>query len=159
MQNLPLPRVRGINQGGVLILVILRLGVYPLFFIGWRSNSKYALLGAIRGVAQTISYEIILALILFVIFLGFFEFSLGKQVFKRILFHAFGVPLIVLLFIACVAETNRTPFDFSEGERELVSGFNTEFGGGTFAIIFMREYGIIVFFSFLLAFIFTGKAP
>ena len=68
-----------------------------------------------------------------------------------------GAPACILLFIRIVAETNRTPFDFAEGESELVSGFNTEFGGGLFALIFMAEYGIIVFFSYFLAMVIFGR--
>jgi len=109
------------------------------------------LLGGIRGVAQTISYEIALALFLFSLFVFFGGFDLGVNA-ENNSFNLFaGAPLLGLTVIRAVAETNRTPFDFAEGESELVSGFNTEYGAGLFALIFMAEYGMIIFFSYFLA--------
>lgn len=142
----------------LLFLLILGLGIYPLLFAGWASNNKYAFLGAIRGIAQTISYEISLALILFRILLT----SLTLQIIKignyRITIEILILtsPLLILWLISCVAETNRTPFDFSEGESELVSGFNIEYGAGGFALIFIAEYAIILYFSFITRIIFFG---
>ena len=139
----------------ILVLVIIRIGVYPLILIGWRSNRKYRIIGALRGVAQTISYEIRIALLLmgyisYRIRTGINEFSeIIESIFPIILFPF----LLLLLFVSLIAETNRTPFDFSEGESELVSGFNIEYGGGLFAIIFLSEYGIIFFFRQFLAII------
>lgn len=131
------------------LLVILGLGVYILFFYGWSSNNKYRVLGSIRGIAQSISYEISLALILYIkilrglkIFIGF-VFSIGRGLIIVYL------PLSVLWVLVCVAETNRSPFDFSEGESELVRGFNTEYKGGLFTLIFLSEYGIILLLSTL----------
>lgn len=148
---LPIGPKRGLPYGGVLIIVIMRLGVYPLFLQGWSSNSKYSLLGAVRGVAQTISYEITLALRLFLYFLFTSKFSLITEKFFSSANLLILAPPFFLLLISCVAETNRTPFDFSEGESELVSGFNTEFGGGLFALIFIAEYGIIIFFCYFVS--------
>jgi NADH-ubiquinone oxidoreductase chain 1 len=102
------------------------------------------MLGAVRGVAQTVSYEISLALILFSLLFTKGLTRLTNSSESRRIF-ILSSPLMVLWLISCVAETNRTPFDFSEGESELVSGFNVEYGGGLFAIIFMAEYGIILF--------------
>ena len=152
--NLPTGVSLGVAQSLIIILCVISLNIYPLFISGWRSNSKYALLGRIRGVAQTISYEIALALILFALIIthvGQLNLSLSCDVSKISLLYF--APLILLLFVCCVAETNRTPFDFSEGESELVSGFNTEYGAGTFALIFIAEYGIIVFFSLFLRYL------
>lgn len=155
--NLPADHKKGLRFVGVLLFFLLRLGVYPLFIQGWSSNSKYSLLGRLRGVAQTISYEISLALFLFIFFLLSDKFSL-HTVSRLRLFNIFiGAPVALLLFIRMVAETNRTPFDFAEGESELVSGFNTEFGGGLFALIFMAEYGIIIFFRYLLSILIFGN--
>jgi len=129
----------------LFFLIILRINVYPLIITGWASNRKYSLIGAIRGVAQTISYEVSLALII----LGVLRFSISLRVLinslinKNVSFLLFS-PLFILWIISCVAETNRTPFDFAEGESELVSGFNTEYGSGVFALIFIAEYGIIL---------------
>lgn len=67
-------------------------------------------------------------------------------------------PLLLAWLLLCIAETNRTPFDIAEGESEIVSGFNIEYGGGAFALIFIREYGIIIFLSFITALFFWGGA-
>jgi len=130
-----------------LIITLLGLGLYPLLLSGWASNSKYAILGAIRGVAQTISYEIRLAIILFrlVLVLGGLNLDRWAHHGTRASILALASPLLVLWLVSCVAETNRTPFDFAEGESELVSGFNIEYGGGGFALIFMAEYARIIF--------------
>ena len=101
--------------------------------------------------AQTISYEIALAFYLFIIYLLADNFNLHTIEFAGKLNILIRAPAALMLFIRMVAETNRTPFDFAEGESELVSGFNTEFGGGLFALIFIAEYGIIIFFSYFLS--------
>jgi NADH-ubiquinone oxidoreductase chain 1 len=143
---LPGDSSRGFMYGGVMVVVIISLGIYPLFLQGWRSNSKYSLLGAVRGIAQTISYEISLALALFIFFLCVKNFNISREFYYSYSNLFILAPPFLLLLISCVAETNRTPFDFSEGESELVSGFNTEYGGGLFALIFIAEYGMIIFF-------------
>ena len=139
-------------------LSIISLNVYSLIASGWRSNSKYSLLGALRGVAQTISYEISLVLILFtpVLFVGSFDwFSLLS--YQTGFWFILVFPLTGLIwFISCLAETNRTPFDFAEGESELVSGYNTEYSRGGFALIMLAEYTRILLMSFLFTLIFLG---
>lgn len=157
VSNLPADHSKGIIYRGVLIFFILRLGVYPLFLQGWSSNSKYSLLGRLRGVAQTISYEISLALILLIFYLLTENFTLHTIRYIRTFNIFLCAPVGLLLFIRMVAETNRTPFDFAEGESELVSGFNTEFGGGLFALIFIAEYGIIIFFRYFLSILIFGR--
>lgn len=131
----------------LFFLFILRFNIYPLFLRGWSSNSKYALIGRIRGISQTISYEISLALIIFSLAVSFktfdFHFISFINVMLRLFFNFF--PLIIIWLVSCVAETNRTPFDFSEGESELVSGFNVEYSSAGFALLFLAEYGIIMF--------------
>merc|ERR1712141_550870 len=131
----------------LLILTILRLGVYPLLLAGWSSNRKYALLGGLRGVAQTISYEIRLALILLIFLIYNCTYSIEVFITHSIYISFVILSPIILIFwvISCLAETNRTPFDFSEGESELVSGFNIEYGSGGFALIFIAEYARIFF--------------
>nr|YP_010161946.1 NADH dehydrogenase subunit 1 [Tachycines zorzini]QRI61348.1 NADH dehydrogenase subunit 1 [Tachycines zorzini] len=146
------------NFGLLFFLCCTSMGVYTLMIAGWSSNSNYALLGGLRAVAQTISYEVSLALILFsFIFLieGYFlmMFSL-YQLYIWFLFISF--PLALSWFASCLAETNRTPFDFAEGESELVSGFNVEYSSGGFALIFMAEYSSILFMSMLFCVIFLG---
>ena len=131
----------------ISLLVILSLGIYPLLIRGWASNRKYATLGAIRGVAQTISYEISLALIVIQFILCYMSYSLVDLQYSNIfLIYIFPFVLIIWLVIL-LAETNRTPFDFSEGESELVSGFNIEYASTGFVLIFLREYAIILLFS------------
>ena len=133
----------------VIILVILRFGVYPLLLSGWPSNRKYAILGSLRGVAQTISYEISLALMLLTIILYTSSYEIEEITkFSKLLSLLFVMPLISLLWvISCIAETNRTPFDFSEGESESVSGFNNKYRSGLFTLIFIAEYGKIFFWA------------
>ncbi len=131
----------------ILLLIILRLNVYPLLLRGWASKNKYSIFGSLRRIAQTISYEIRLALILLSIIVYYnalrFDFFVKYKLYNFIIYIS---PLIFAIWlISSLAETNRTPFDFSEGERELVSGFNTEYRAGGFAIIFIAEYGRIFF--------------
>nr|YP_009245639.1 NADH dehydrogenase subunit 1 [Oligolophus tienmushanensis]AIG60120.1 NADH dehydrogenase subunit 1 [Oligolophus tienmushanensis] len=133
------------EYGLILFLVISSLGVYPLLGCGWSSNSIYGMLGSYRAVAQTVSYEVSLALIILclVLLTGSYNiFYLGcYSVLKIFLFF---IIFFVWIF-SCLAETNRSPFDFAEGESELVSGFNIEYGGGGFALIFIAEYFNIIF--------------
>uniref|UniRef100_UPI0030E5D753 NADH dehydrogenase subunit 1 n=1 Tax=Vescelia pieli TaxID=2526987 RepID=UPI0030E5D753 len=134
------------------------MSVYSMMLSGWSSNSNYALLGGLRAVAQTISYEVSLALILlsFVMLVGGFSLSVFIMYQKYIWLMFLCVPLFMCWFSSCLAETNRTPFDFSEGESELVSGFNVEYGSGGFALIFMAEYSSILFMSMLSVIVFLG---
>lgn len=146
------------NLGILFFFCCLRIGVYTVVIAGWSSNSNYALLGALRAVAQTISYEVSLALILlsliFLIerynFLSFFLFQFN------VWFFFLCFPLILSWFCTCLAETNRTPFDFAEGESELVSGFNVEYRRGGFALIFLAEYARILFIRILFTVLFLG---
>nr|UXX46887.1 NADH dehydrogenase subunit 1 [Sabethes cyaneus] len=147
------------NLGVLFFLCITSMGVYMVMVAGWSSNSNYALLGGLRAVAQTISYEVSLALILlsFIFLVGnynllnFYEFQLYMW------FIIFCFPLALVWFASCLAETNRTPFDFAEGESELVSGFNVEYSSGGFALIFLAEYSSILFMSMLFSVIFLGS--
>nr|ASY98066.1 NADH dehydrogenase subunit 1 [Empusa pennicornis] len=147
------------NLGLFFFLVCTSMGVYTVMLAGWSSNSNYALLGGLRAVAQTISYEVSLALILlsFIFLIGsyslldFYYYQVG------IWFVFFCLPLCNVWFVSCLAETNRSPFDFAEGESELVSGFNVEYGSGGFALIFLSEYSSILFMSMLMCIIFLGS--
>lgn len=147
------------DLGLLFFLACTSLGVYTVIIAGWSSNSGYSLLGGLRALAQTISYEVRLAFILlsFVILvcrynLAYFYFF---QVYLWIIF--LSLPLSFIWFISCLAETNRTPFDFAEGESELVSGFNVEYGSGGFALIFLAEYASILFIRLLFCIIFLGS--
>uniref|UniRef100_A0AAU7YS14 NADH-ubiquinone oxidoreductase chain 1 n=1 Tax=Potamanthus sp. 02WZ10 TaxID=3126548 RepID=A0AAU7YS14_9INSE len=146
------------SLGLLFFLSCTSLGVYTVMVAGWSSNSNYALLGGLRAVAQTISYEVSLALILlsFVFLIG--SYNLGDfLVYQNGIWFLFvTLPLALAWFASCLAETNRTPFDFAEGESELVSGFNVEYSSGGFALIFMAEYASILFMSMLFVVIFLG---
>nr|YP_009406991.1 NADH dehydrogenase subunit 1 [Typhlatya monae]ASA39527.1 NADH dehydrogenase subunit 1 [Typhlatya monae] len=156
-----IPYDMGFISFGMSVLFFLcctSLGVYTTMGAGWSSNSKYSLLGCLRAVAQTISYEVSLALILlsFLMLVGGVDFSLFMDHQRYLSFLVLTFPLALVWFASCLAETNRTPFDFAEGESELVSGFNTEYSAGGFALIFMSEYASILFMSFLFSIMFFG---
>lgn len=146
------------NLGILFFFCVLSMGVYSLIIAGWSSNSNYALLGRLRAVAQTISYEVRLVLILLsVIFLiGGFNFFRFYNFQINVWFFILCFPLALVWFCTSLAETNRTPFDFAEGESELVSGFNVEYRRGGFALIFLAEYSRILFIRMLFSLIFLG---
>nr|BDQ44289.1 NADH dehydrogenase subunit 1 [Metaphire communissima] len=136
-------------------LCVSSMNVYSTFMAGWSSNSKYALLGALRGVAQTISYEVSMSLILLSTLVLVMTMDFTKMIsYSWILLML--MPLAVTWFITNLAETNRTPFDFAEGESELVSGFNVEYSSGLFAMIFMAEYMNILVMSLFTSIIFMS---
>lgn len=146
--------------GALLFLCISRLNVYATLSAGWASNSKYALLGAIRRIAQTISYEVRIALTLLralIILLSFNLILIRSSQWSSI--SLIFPPLFIIWFITSLAETNRTPFDLSEGESELVSGFNVEFRAGRFALIFIAEYTNILTIRLFTSIFFFGIIP
>nr|AXA45223.1 NADH dehydrogenase subunit 1 [Clavatula tripartita] len=144
--------------GILFFLCVSSLNVYGTLLAGWASNSKYALLGSLRAIAQTISYEVSMALILlFPLFLvGSFNFVEIKESQEMIWLSFIMIPVSLMWFVTCVAETNRAPFDFAEGESELVSGFNIEYGAAGFALIFLAEYANILVMSLFSALLFLG---
>lgn len=147
-----------ITFGALYFLCVRSINVYSTFIAGWCSNSKYALLGALRGVAQTISYEVSITLILLRVLAitSFIDLTLmTTNQYSSILLIA--PPIAVLWFITNLAETNRTPFDFAEGESELVSGFNVEYRSGVFALIFIAEYTSILAIRIITATIILGN--
>lgn len=136
----------------------LRVGVYSSLGAGWSSNSKYSLLGALRSIAQTISYEVSLAIILirFILLILNYRANIFSSYQQYLWFAVIAGPLALVWFASCLAETNRTPFDFREGESELVSGFNTEYRGGGFALFFIGEYRSILLIRAILVVFFIG---
>nr|YP_010241222.1 NADH dehydrogenase subunit 1 [Neostromboceros nipponicus]QTH79159.1 NADH dehydrogenase subunit 1 [Neostromboceros nipponicus]UQS76357.1 NADH dehydrogenase subunit 1 [Neostromboceros nipponicus] len=146
------------NLSVLFFLCCISMGVYTIMIAGWSSNSKYSLLGGLRSVAQTISYEVSLVIILMSFIFMIESFSLMYFKFYQffIWMICFTLPLSFIWFIICLAETNRTPFDFAEGESELVSGFNVEYSSGSFALIFMSEYASILLMSMLFSLMFLG---
>lgn len=142
----------------LFFLCISSLSVYTIILAGWSSNSNYAILGGLRSVAQTVSYEVRLVLILIsflCMILRFNILDLGKFQ-ENIWFIFILLPLSLMWVVSRLAETNRTPFDLAEGESELVSGFNVEYRRGRFAIIFLAEYANILFIRILCRMIFIG---
>nr|WKU84027.1 NADH dehydrogenase subunit 1 [Nuntianus cubanus] len=146
------------NLGLLFFMCCTSLGVYTVMIAGWSSNSNYALLGGLRSVAQTISYEVSLALILlsFVFLINNYNMLNFYYYQTYLWFFIVLYPLAFIWLIISLAETNRTPFDFAEGESELVSGFNVEYSSGSFALIFLSEYASILFMSMLFVLIFLG---
>nr|YP_009251215.1 NADH dehydrogenase subunit 1 [Bactericera cockerelli]AFU51375.1 NADH dehydrogenase subunit 1 [Bactericera cockerelli]AFU51377.1 NADH dehydrogenase subunit 1 [Bactericera cockerelli]AFU51379.1 NADH dehydrogenase subunit 1 [Bactericera cockerelli]AFU51381.1 NADH dehydrogenase subunit 1 [Bactericera cockerelli]AFU51383.1 NADH dehydrogenase subunit 1 [Bactericera cockerelli] len=137
---------------------ILSMGVYGVMICGWASSSSYSILGSMRVVAQSVSYEVsffllVLCLLYFTMSITLVQFS-NFQV--KVWFIVLAFPAFLMLFVSFLAELNRTPFDFSEGESELVSGFNVEYGGSGFAFIFLGEYLSILFASVVLTYLFLG---
>nr|APX40901.1 NADH dehydrogenase subunit 1 [Longitarsus niger] len=142
----------------LFFLSISSVNVYTIMLAGWSSNSNYSLLGSLRSVAQTISYEVSLALILMsymfmILSLNMLDFMKFQE---YIWFIYLMLPLCFMWVVSSLAETNRTPFDFAEGESELVSGFNVEYSSGGFVMIFLAEYGNILFMSMLCVVLFLG---
>nr|AEP38996.1 NADH dehydrogenase subunit 1 [Oncomelania hupensis hupensis] len=149
----------GYFKWGILFfLCVSSLNVYGTLLAGWASNSKYALLGSLRAIAQTISYEVSMALILlFPLFMlatfNFIELNEAQEIIWLVFLM---LPVFFMWFVTCIAETNRAPFDFAEGESELVSGFNIEYGSAGFALIFLAEYANILVMSLFSAALFFG---
>nr|YP_009502021.1 NADH dehydrogenase subunit 1 [Trioza remota]AWU49095.1 NADH dehydrogenase subunit 1 [Trioza remota] len=142
----------------MFVLVVLSMAVYFIMISGWFSNSSYSMLGCLRVVAQSISYEVsfyllILCMLFMIKSLVIGDFFIYQtKVWSMILM----LPVFIMIFVSFLAELNRTPFDFTEGESELVSGFNIEYGGVGFALIFLGEYLSILFSSMILNILFMG---
>nr|QKE47086.1 NADH dehydrogenase subunit 1 [Sundasciurus lowii] len=158
---LPMPQpLINMNMGVLFILATSSLAVYAILWSGWASNSKYALIGALRAVAQTISYEVTLAIILLSVLLLNGSFTLFTLITTQqsiwLLLPTW--PLAMMWFISTLAETNRAPFDLTEGESELVSGFNVEYAAGPFALFFMAEYTNIIMMNALTVTLFLGTS-
>nr|YP_009312178.1 NADH dehydrogenase subunit 1 [Enteromius eburneensis]BAV71575.1 NADH dehydrogenase subunit 1 [Enteromius eburneensis] len=158
---IPMPHpVTDLNLGILFILALSSLAVYSILGSGWASNSKYALIGALRAVAQTISYEVSLGLILLsvIIFSGGYTLQTFNTTQENIWLLIPAWPLAAMWYISTLAETNRAPFDLTEGESELVSGFNVEYAGGPFALFFLAEYANILLMNTLSAVLFLGAS-
>nr|WNH18617.1 NADH dehydrogenase subunit 1 [Chilomycterus schoepfii] len=158
---MPMPHpTLDLNLGILFVLALSSLAVYSILGSGWASNSKYALVGALRAVAQTISYEVSLGLILLsiIIFTGGFTLQMFNIAQEAIWLVMPTWPLAAMWFISTLAETNRAPFDLTEGESELVSGFNVEYAGGPFALFFLAEYANILLMNTLTAILFFGAS-
>jgi NADH-quinone oxidoreductase subunit H len=151
------------NAGVLYLLAMTSLGVYGIILAGWASNSRYALLGAMRSAAQVISYELAMGLCLVCVLVLAGSLNLtdivNAQSGNKGLFNWYWLPLLpvfVIYFISGVAETNRAPFDVAEGESEIVAGFHVEYSGSAFAIFFLAEYANMILISFLASILFMG---
>ena len=150
-----------INAGLLYILALTSLAVYGIIIAGWASNSKYAFLGAMRSVAQIVAYEIAMGFALVGVLIASGSLNLGDIVAAQdgSIIHWFWLPLLPLVgvyFISGVAETNRSPFDVTEGESEIVAGFHVEYGGMAFSVFFMAEYANMILIAILCSIMFFG---
>nr|YP_003667895.1 NADH dehydrogenase subunit 1 [Brookesia decaryi]BAJ08060.1 NADH dehydrogenase subunit 1 [Brookesia decaryi] len=144
---LPMPTpIINLNLGLLLLMAVSSMMVYSTLWSGWASNSKYALIGALRAVAQMISYEVTLGLILMCLTIqtGSYNLELFSMTQEQTWLVTSSWPMMMMWYISTLAETNRAPFDLTEGESELVSGFNIEYSGGMFALLFLAEYANII---------------
>ena len=141
-----------INNAIFFILIIRSIVVYVLFILGWRRENVYGVLGGLRRSSQMIAYEIIIFFVIVLVVIFYSRWNLLNYKFRALyLFDLFIIWLLILL-----VETNRSPYDFAEGERESVSGYNIEYMGVLFAYIFIAEYGILVFFRWVTRVLFLG---
>lgn len=153
--------VANVNAGVLYTLAISSLGVYGIMIAGWASNSKYAMFGALRAAAQSISYEIAMgfALIGVMMAAGSLNFQTIVAAQNGGFWHWYWLPLLplfIVYWVSGVAETNRLPFDVAEGESEIVAGFHVEYSGVTFALFFFAEYANMVLISALISLLFLG---
>src|SRR6195952_6114109 len=139
------------NLGILYLLAMSSLATYGILLAGWSANSKYAFLGSLRSTAQLISYELILssAILLVVLLTGSLNLTVNIEAQKVVLFALPLLPIFMIFFIGCIAETNRAPFDLAEAESELVSGFMTEHSAAIFVFFFLAEYASIILICIL----------
>lgn len=150
-----------INAGVLYLFAMSSVGIYGILIAGWASNSKYALLGALRSAAQTVSYEIAMGFSLVGVLLAANSMNLTDIIVAQqggvwhwFLFPLF--PLFLVFWISGIAETNRAPFDLAEGESEIVAGFHVEYAGVTFAAFFLSEYANMMLIAALISIFFLG---
>lgn len=150
-----------VDAGLLYVFSMTSLGVYGILIAGWASNSKYSFLGSMRAAAQVVSYEIAMGFT----FVGVLLMSSSLRLSAIIqgqsggIWHWYALPLLplfIIYWICAVAETNRAPFDVSEGESELVAGFHVEYSGMGFALFFLAEYANMILVSAIASVLFLG---
>nr|AKS04395.1 NADH dehydrogenase subunit 1 [Parasagitta elegans] len=139
----------------IFVIAVSSVGVYGTMGAGWSSNSKYSMLGSVRAVAQTISYEVSMTV---VILLSVYYFYYDMSSAKQLCCVSWNFIAFLIFSVSVLAEANRSPFDFAEGESELVSGFNTEYSSVLFVIVFLAEYMSILFMSALCSMLFLSSS-
>lgn len=150
-----------INAGVLYVYAMSSLGVYGILIAGWASNSKYAMFGALRAAAQSISYEIAMGFAIVGVLMAANSLNFQAIIHAQSggIWHWYWLPLFplfIVFWIAGIAETNRAPFDIAEGESELVAGFHVEYSGTGFALFFLAEYANMILISVLVATLFFG---
>lgn len=150
-----------INAGLLFTFAISSLSVYGILIAGWASNSKYAMFGALRAAAQSISYEIAMGFSLIGVMMAAGSLNFQEIVLAQTggVWHWYCLPLLPLFLVywfSGVAETNRLPFDVAEGESEIVAGFHVEYSGVTFALFFFAEYVNMTMVSIIASLLFLG---
>ena len=150
-----------LNAGLLYLLALTSMGVYGVIIAGWASNSKYAILGALRSAAQVVAYEIAMGFALVGVLMAGGSLNLGDIIAKQAggwtsWFWLPLFPLLAVYFISGVAETNRAPFDVAEGESEIVAGFHVDYSGMAFAVFFLAEYANIILIAALTSLLFFG---
>lgn len=150
-----------INAGLLYIFAMSSLSVYGVLIAGWASNSKYAVFGALRSAAQTVSYEISMGFAIVGVLIAAGTMNISKIVLSQAggIWHWWFLPLMPLFmvfWISGIAETNRAPFDLAEGESEIVAGFHVEYAAIGFGLFFLAEYAAMVLISMLLSLLFLG---
>jgi len=153
--------ISNINAGLLFILALTSLSVYGVILAGWASNSKYAFLGSMRSAAQIIAYEIAMGFALVGVLMAAGSLNLQEIIIsqKGGILNWYWLPLFplfIIYLIAGIAETNRAPFDVSEGESEIVAGFHVEYSGAAFAMFFLAEYMNLILISVLVSIMFFG---
>lgn len=149
------PVVISFKLSFLIFFLVLGLNSLNSILCGWRTFSKFSLVGRLRTVAQLISYEAVLYLCIFFVVFTFISLRISFLFFFPTYYAFILLPFVGLCWLpSFLAELNRTPYDFSEGESELVRGFNTEFGSSSFTLIFLAEYRNIIFFCIFSSFLF-----
>ena len=150
--------IADLNLGILYMLAVSSLSTYGILLAGWSANSKYAFLGSLRSTAQLISYELILssAILVVILLTGNLNLTINVEAQKVVFFVLPLLPIFIIFFIGCIAETNRAPFDLAEAESELVSGFMTEHSAVIFVFFFLAEYASIVLICIFTSILFLG---